>query len=146
MIGGTIRVFKYKQVDPVGPKRTHERYLIDVEETQKVKEPVNGIKGYTPLSHLKYFKPTYSTCIDYMHSLLEGVLNSLFKFWFSPEHHDKPFSLRKYMREIEIRLLSIKPPTFVTTPPRSIYCWQEWRAHEFLYILFCIIPFHHFMV
>ena len=49
---------------------------------------VNGVKGVCCLSYLEFFHPVTGTCVDYMHSALEGVVKSLFNLWFSPENHD----------------------------------------------------------
>ena len=87
-----------------------------------------------------------------MHSILEGVTKSFFKFWFTTEYSDRTFSLVNYMREIDSRLLQIQPPQFVTNAPRRINTWNLWRAHEFLHfmlyyslpVLFQLLPFRHF--
>ena len=44
---------------------------------------INGVKGNCTLNNLKYFNSVDSTCIDYMHSVLEGVIKSLFNYWFN---------------------------------------------------------------
>jgi hypothetical protein len=76
-----------------------------------------------------------------MHSVLEGAIKNLFKFWFSPEHSSKPYSLRGFMQNIDERLTKITPPQFVAATPRSIYDWNLWRAHEFLgFILYYALP------
>ena len=61
-----------------------------------------GIKGSTILSKLKYFKnPAASTNIDYMHSVVEGVVKRFFKLWFEEKEdkslHEKNFSLKDFI-------------------------------------------------
>ena len=103
--------------------------------------PVNGVKGVCCLSYLQLFHPISGTCIDYMHSVLEGVVKSLFTSWFSQESHDNKYSLRCFMQTIDSRLLSIQPPKYVPTAPRSIYTWKTWRAHEYLsFLLYYSLP------
>lgn len=80
--GGTTRVYPLNQEDPAGPKRTDDDYQTHLEMATAEKDPVFGIKGACLLSYLKHYKPVSSTCIDYMHSLLEGVIKRLF-------HHSK---------------------------------------------------------
>jgi hypothetical protein len=76
-----------------------------------------------------------------MHSVLEGVVKSLFNFWFGAEYSQCAFSIRKYMQAIETRLLLIRPPSFVPTTPRSLYTYNHWRAHEYLaFIMFYAQP------
>lgn len=75
-----------------------------------------------------------------MHSLLEGVVKSLFKMWFESER-SAPYCLKSYMQEIDKRLLKIKPPRFVPSAPRSIYTYHLWRAHEILaFIVYYALP------
>lgn len=94
------------------------------------------------MNELSDFNPVENTCIDYMHSLLEGVVKGLFRLWFGQDcvYSDKDdgkkkrnqFSLRQYIKQIDERLLKIKPPSFVPSAPRSVDLWNIWRAHEFL--------------
>jgi len=98
-----------------------------------------GIKGPCELGRLRFFQPAISTNIDYMHSLLEGVVKRLFKVWF--EDRDVGISIRNKMELVNKRLLNVKPPSYVSSPPRSLFTWKMWRAHEFLsFILFYSLP------
>ena len=75
-----------------------------------------------------------------MHSILEGVVKTFFKYWFESDIRAE-YSLKKYMREIDKRILTIRPPKFVPTTPRSIYLSNFWRAHEYLsFILYYALP------
>lgn len=70
-----------------------------------------------------------------MHTIFHGVVKTLFIYWF--EKNNSVFSLKTKMQEINHRLLSIRPPSYVSCTPRSIFDWKIWRAHEFLnFILF----------
>jgi len=110
--------------------RTYEGYLNDLQKVKSTGEMVNGIKGPCILNRLKHFNPVTNTCIDFMHSLLEGVCKKFFEYWFDSEHHEHPSNMRKYMQVLEKRLLNIRPPKFVPSTPRSIYSHGLWRAHE----------------
>ncbi len=75
-----------------------------------------------------------------MHSVLEGVLKSLFSLWFEKENN-LSYSLKTYVNKIDARLLTIRPPKYVPTAPRSIKYWKTWRAHEYLsFLLFYSLP------
>ncbi len=139
---GQIHIYPYDSKDPTGPKRTNESYLTDLEKAISLKTPVNGVKGKCPLSRLKYFNvPSTQTCIDYMHSLLEGVVKNLMNYWFETGEFLGEHSLRGFMQEIDKRLMSIKPPKFVPYTPRSIYSHNLWHAHEYLaFILYYALP------
>ena len=139
--GGTQHIYPFDIDNPAGPKRTHEIYLTDLSKVKKSTEPVRGVKGPCCLSSLKYFNPVSSFCIDFMHSLLEGVVKKLFSFWFDSTHGKKDCSLRKYQQEIEKRLSTICPPSFVPSTPRTVYSHNLWRAHEYLsFILYYALP------
>jgi hypothetical protein len=76
-----------------------------------------------------------------MHSLLEGVIKSMFYRWFDQVNSRMECSLRQQMQQIDKRIINIKPPKYVPTAPRSIYTWKQWRAHEYLsFILFYSLP------
>ena len=108
------------------------------------KENSHGVVGNTLLSNLKYFKPTECTNIDYMHSILEGVLKRFFKFWFDEtvrETDQFNFSLKPHMNEIDKRLLNIKVPSFIPATPRSIRDYKMWRVKEFLiFLIYFMLP------
>ena len=98
------------------------------------------MKGNCLLNSLKYFNCVDSTCIDYMHSVLEGVVKNLFNYWFNSKSN-AVYSLSKYMQELDRRLLKIKPPKYIPCTPRSIYTHHLWRAHEYSsFILFYSLP------
>jgi len=104
---------------------------------------INGVKGNCTLNNLKYFNSVDSTCIDYMHSVLEGVIKSLFNYWFNGKINAS-YSLGKYMQELDRRLLKIKPPKYIPCTPRSIYTHHLWRAHEYsTFILFYSLTVFH---
>jgi hypothetical protein len=140
-IGGHQHIYPFNEQDPAGPKRTDIAYSNDLKQVKKSSDPIHGIKGPCCLASLKYFNPISSTCIDYMHSVLEGVIKKFFEFWFDSKYSLEEFSLRKMQQEIEKRLMQIKPPHFVPSTPRSVYSHNLWRAHEYLtFILYYALP------
>ncbi len=120
--GGTVHIYPYIKTDPTGPVRRDNDYDLSVLKASSSWVPVNGIKGLCVLSHLRFFRPLQCTSIDYMHSLLEGVCKCLLKYWFASSIQCS-YSLKKYMKAVDERLLSIRPPTFTAACPRSIYTW-----------------------
>ena len=97
---GIQHIYEFKPKNSVDWK-TKRSYNEDVKAATETGKMVNGVKGICVLSRLKYYHPTESTCIDYMHSILEGVIKSLFKYWFNSENSTHPSSMRKYMQEID---------------------------------------------
>jgi hypothetical protein len=147
-----IRNYLFNKENPTGPLRSKLSYEEDLAtlEQQRINNPlledIKGVKGKCALAKCKYFNPVESTCIDYMHSVLEGVGKNFFKYWFELPTNNT-FSLKKYMKEIDIRVKSIRPPSFVPSSPRSIYDWNKWKAHDYLafYIYYAIPVFNNIM-
>ena len=79
---GNSHIYRFQKSDPKSPLRTQTNYMEDL------KNKTNGVKGPCVLSYLKYFFPCDSTCIDSMHSILEGVVKKFFRLWF-----ESPISL-----------------------------------------------------
>lgn len=92
-----------------------------------------------------------------MHSVLLGVIKSFFRYWFGSDYTFQSndsgkrkkniFNLRQYIKQIDSRLLKIKPPSFVPVAPRSIETWPLWHAHEFFnfIIYYSLGVFHEIM-
>ena len=104
----------------------------------------HGVRGETLLNRLKYYNPTENTTIDFMHSVLEGVVKRFFKLWFEDavrDEHFFNFSLKDHMTEIDKRLLNIRTPLFIPVTPRSILDYKIWRANEFLcFLIYYMLP------
>ncbi|RMZ99255.1 hypothetical protein BpHYR1_030111 [Brachionus plicatilis] len=111
---GTVRIYPFKNYQSDKPLRTHEKYINDVEESIRQKKIVHGVKGPCLLNELKYYFPIESTIIDYMHSVLEGVVR---------------------------RLLIIKPPKFIPRTPRDLKDVKKWKANElFSFLVYYSLP------
>ena len=129
--------------DSCNPLRTCQSYSKDCSNALEGSNS-HGVNGYTLLSKLKYYKPTECTNIDYMHSILEGVIKRCFKFWCEdtvPKGHEYNFSLKIHKNEIDKRLLKVRVPSFVPTTPRSFLDYKLWRAKEFLsFLVYYLLP------
>ena len=132
-LDGKIVVWPFERHE----KRTKENYKLDVEASHEINNNLfqksHGIKGECVLNQLRFYHPIISTNIDYMHSVLEGVVKRFFFIWF--EDVDNPGSLKEYQNMINKRLFDIKPPSFIPSKPRSTKLWRLWHAHEFLFFL-----------
>lgn len=102
--------------------------------------PVFGVKGYSVLH--RFVNIPNGIPIDYMHAVLEGVVKTLLKCWFSSEYHNRPFCLRPYIKQIDKDLCRIKPPHDHPRRPRSIESsLLNWKASEYrAFLLFYAIP------
>lgn len=67
-----------------------------------------------------------------MHCVLEGVIKSLLKLWYSSSLETEPFNVSDRVQGVDKRLSQIKPPNDITRCPRKIENeMQHWKASEF---------------
>ncbi|XP_071820179.1 uncharacterized protein [Apostichopus japonicus] len=127
---GTTWTYPFKEVDPKGPKRTHNDMMMDAKKAYTEKKSVDGIKGPTFLSFTGC-DLVHGVAIDYMHTVLLGVVRKLLHLWFDSSNHKELFSIGKQVYKVDKRLKEIKPPHFISRVPRSI---KEhlgyWKASE----------------
>uniref|UniRef100_A0A1X7V742 DUF4218 domain-containing protein n=1 Tax=Amphimedon queenslandica TaxID=400682 RepID=A0A1X7V742_AMPQE len=109
--------------------RNHIRMKEWAELATSTGEPHYGVKGNCILSN--YLEIPECIPIDYMHSTLEGVFKQLMRQWFDQKHHSQPFSLRKYVRDIDKLVLSIKPANEIQRFPRSLDSLSFFKASEY---------------
>ncbi len=127
-----VHLYKFVESNPSGPLRNKETYKEDCENQN------HGIKGIIGLSELRFLSPLNNTNIDYMHSVLGGVVKRFFRYWFDIKCEQ---SIKTHTIEIDKRLLSIKPPHFIPINPRSIEQRAKWRANEYLtFLLYYSLP------
>ena len=126
------------------PNDLHEsRIFSDViawaEMAMQLEEPVYGILGLSTLSDL--IDIILCIPVDYMHAILEGLAKQFMKYWFGSEFSGYVFNIRKFLSEIDKRLLRMKPPHAFRRSPRSIKCLSFWKAAEFrAWLLYYSIP------
>jgi hypothetical protein len=89
-----VHVYKFNESNPSGPLRDKNTYHDDCLSLS------NGVKGKIGLSELRFFSPFYNTNIDYMHSVLEGVVKRFFRYWFDLSC---PQSIKTFTLEIDKR-------------------------------------------
>lgn len=123
--------------------RTKQAYNTDVvilrlqKKRNKSVASYRGIKGTCELGELAHFSPVESTAIDYMHSILYGVLLKLMEVWFTKKYEAHPSSLFKKLSQLDEKLLAIEPPSFVSRAPRSLKEIHMYKAHElFAFLLY----------
>lgn len=81
---------------------------------------VRGVKGPTALSLLLSFDIGASFTVDYMHCMLLGVVRMFLGLWLDTRHHRKDWYLGSKIKQVESRLLGIKPPDIIPRVPRSL--------------------------
>lgn len=154
---GHTRVFPFDTSCFNGPKRTHEEFVRHGDEAHESSEIVYGVKGPSWWANVC---PDIinGTAIDYMHSVLLGLVRRLLQLWFDPKYSNESFSVSSLVNLADKRLSAIRPPHFIQRHPRDIKeqskYWKasECRAWLFFYsvpVLFGILKeqfFQHFLL
>ncbi|XP_043270733.1 uncharacterized protein [Venturia canescens] len=125
---------------PVGPNRTLEQHEADARQAS-IDAPVNGVKGLSILMFIPLFNIISSFIPDYMHCILLGVVKTLVNALFDSSNNKKKFYIGTRIKEIDDKILRIKPPCEISRVPRSIQDRALWKANEWRnFILYYFIP------
>lgn len=117
----TERTYACFPISPGQPKRPTANTFIDYAKSAfETQSTVHDVKGPTRLSKLESFDLICGNAVDYVHSVLLGVMLLLKFLWFSTEFSRHPFSMTKGTCEIDKRLKDILPPSYLTRYPRSV--------------------------
>lgn len=137
---GHVHTFPFQNTDPKGPSRTHKKFVDNAKMAYDSNSIVHGVKGPTFLSRLKSYDLVLGTGIDYMHSVLLGVMRLLMFLWFSTEFSRCAFSMVRSIKEVDKRMKEIRPPFFITFP-RSVSSHRMFfKASEYRSILLFFGP------
>ncbi|XP_021344066.1 uncharacterized protein LOC110443942 [Mizuhopecten yessoensis] len=154
---GHTRVFPFDEENVDGPCRTRENFIQHGEQAFETNSITYGVKGPSWLTAISA-DAIQGTSIDYMHTVLLGLIRRLLTLWFDSKFSSRAFSVSKLVHKTDRRLATIKPPHFVTRLPKSILEHsQYWKASEcrswlFYYsvpVLFGILDpvyFHHYLL
>lgn len=160
--GGHTLTYPFNYENPNGHHelRTHLSNTRDGEEAEQKKANgvgnIRGVKGLGFFNYLPNFDIVRGVSVDYMHCVLLAVMKMLMTLWFDKSHRNEHFSISTKAKEVDERLLNIKPPKFLTSFPRSLTEVSHFKAAELknfllnyysLPCLFSILPmdqFNHF--
>lgn len=154
---GHTLVYPFAMDSPDGHSllRTHSSHTRDGEEAERLMNSVNGVKGLTWFSYVPNFDIVRGVAVDYMHCVLLGCMKMLLTLWFDKSHKNEIYSISSKLPEVDRRLLSIKPPSYITRLPRTLADVAHFKAAELknfllyysLPCLFGLLPedqYHHF--
>ena len=148
-------------------QRSHKQTVSFAREAERLKttsghssrETVKGIKGFSWPMFFPKFDIICGIAVDYMHSVLLGVVKMLLTLWTDKSHSSEPWFLgAEKLKVLDKRFLQIKPPYKVTRTPRSLIAnmahlkASELRAFLLFYGLPCLwglLPdeyFQHFLL
>lgn len=112
---------------------TETRQLMDKTTTTGVEEL--GVMGKTVFTFLLYMDVIACFPPDYMHSVLLGAMKQLWTLWTESEHHKESFYIGTHLKDIESRILSIRPPSAFPRYPRQLREYKKYKANEWEPIL-----------
>ena len=136
--------------------RTNESFTENAKEAECTPgKNVFGVKGLTWFSFLPWFDMVRGVAVDYMHCITLGIVKMIMSLWFDKSYKNEIFSIASEIGKVERRLISIKPPSYITRLPRSLSEVSHFKATEFKnFLLFYSLPclygilpddmFHHF--
>jgi len=135
-----------RYIDHTGPARTHDDVLRSIHEANELNRfrtnlvDVHGFFGSTVLSTLRCFDLVNSISLDYMHTVLEGIVKFILLQLFDRSGH--PAYIRSALPTVDARLTSIRPPHFFTRLPRRLSdSLHHFKASELqIFLLFYAYP------
>lgn len=94
-------------------------------------QPVYGVKEITSLIKIPKFDVTRCFLVDFMHSVCLGTVKYLAEVWFDTKNNKEKFYLGLKVKQIDKRLLDLKPYTEISRYPREISQKSQWKAANF---------------
>ena len=109
--------------------------------------PINGVKGVSPLLFLPLFDIVSGFVPDYLHCALLGVACTFAGLWFDSSNHEKPwYAGQSGVSAISRNLVTLRPPSDISRLPRSLSERKFWKGSEWksflLYYSLLILPGH----
>ena len=99
------------------------------------------VKGLNWLYAFKRFDIIKSVGIDYMHSILLGVVKKLLEAWFFSTLKLKPWYIGNSINILGKKLRNIKTPNVIGRIPGSFNDLKQWKASEYRnFPLFYSVP------
>ena len=124
---------------------THKSVLRAAAAAQRTGQAVEGVKALSPLA--RHMDLVLSIPVDYMHTVLEGVVCMLMKLWFHSSHHHESQYIGRVTSAIDAQLMKQRPPSEFSRPPRSIAKHLNyWKTSELRnWLLYYSLPLllHH---
>ncbi|XP_046407911.1 uncharacterized protein LOC124172516 [Ischnura elegans] len=110
--------------------------------TESDLEHLYGYKGMSVLLPLESMDMVFGIPIDYMHSVLLGVMRRLACLWFDSTSSGQPYYIGLKISTVNKRLQGITPPSIMPKPramsDRSHWKAKEWRGFLLYYGLPCL--------
>lgn len=123
--------------------RTHREVMDLAVRAEALGKSQQGIKGISILSELPDFDVVRCIDLDSFHAVV-NVAKRLCNLWFVPPSKNAAvpsYKIHDKIKEVDNRLLSIKPTFEVSRAPRSLTERSDYRGHEWFYfVIFYSVP------
>lgn len=119
---GTLidKQIRYPHIENEITPRSHTKSINEMKMAYMSGKIINGFKGISTLAVLPKFDIINGFPIDYMHSVLLGVVKTMLDIWFDSKNHGMPYYIGLKIKCVDEILLKIKPPTNISRIPKSI--------------------------
>lgn len=126
-------------------KRTHKETIEIAVSIGDKGPPVKGIKGRSVLELFDSVNIVDSCAIDFMHGIA-GIVKHIIEIWIGkkslpdPPYKNYKIKTLEKRKQLNKRILSLKPYSGITRKPRSIFDISVFKASEFLMFLWFYLP------
>ncbi|KAG4074692.1 hypothetical protein HA402_008790 [Bradysia odoriphaga] len=104
-------------------------------------ECIDGIKDVSCLVGLHHFNIVWSLSVEYMHTVLQGVVKRLLNFFLNSKYSQKNFYIVPSKRKaLNKRILKITPTSSIVRKPRSLNQLSNFKASENRSMLLYYLP------
>ena len=123
--------YNYSEDSPSGhgESRTHDETLQHAAQAEDAGNAVCGVKGKSQFLSVPRFDIIRCVPPDYMHGVMLGIMKLLIDLWFDVTHRCSKWSIRSKVKDVDARLMSIRPPNVISRPPQSIQNIHTLRVH-----------------
>ncbi|XP_033725038.1 uncharacterized protein LOC117315017 [Pecten maximus] len=122
-------MLRYYPYTATSVPRLNEGMINDARKAATTGEPVKGIKGACPVVVLKYVDLPKTFVIDWMHSVLLGVVKTLLSMWCDASYKKESFYVGDKMALVNSRLQRIQVPDYIVRQQRNIDDHKHWKGN-----------------
>lgn len=130
LIDGTVK-FRFEGYDMI--ERTTDTVISAMTAAAAKGLAVDGVKGPSTVAKLCALDLVWGFPPDYLHCILEGVVSQLMELWLSATR--STWYIGSRIKELNERILRIRPPIFFARSPRALSERAFWKATELKYWL-----------
>lgn len=84
-------------------ERTMSGVKRDMSLAARLKTPVNGLKGMSPLTKLAHFDLVWGYTVEYMHCVLLGVTRQFTDYWFDSSNNSEAYYIGKHTVHLKMK-------------------------------------------